>query len=149
MGKVTTNLTVTNHIDQILAERGFLTPDEIRSVELRDVLVDTGTNNLCLPADVINQLGVPLYGEVDAKLAVGLKTLKVYKEIELTIGERSGTFRCVELPPGESPLLGLIPLEDLGLEPNLQTQKLRFLPETGQETYVMVLSLAVDMANPS
>jgi hypothetical protein len=32
-----------------------------------------------------------------------------------------------------------IPLEDLGLEPDLQNQKLRVLPVEGKDTYLMVL----------
>jgi hypothetical protein len=36
-------------------------------------------------------------------------------------------------------LLGLIPLEDLGLEPDLQNQQLRALPIEGKETYLMVM----------
>jgi hypothetical protein len=42
MGKVTTKITVTNRIDQILAERGFITTDQIRSIILENVLVDIG-----------------------------------------------------------------------------------------------------------
>jgi hypothetical protein len=52
---------------------------------------------------------------------------------------REGTFNCVELPEGSDPLLGLIPLEDLGLEPDLINQKLRILPMEGKDTYLMVL----------
>ena len=48
-------------------------------------------------------------------------------------------YDCVELPTGQTPLLGLIPLEDLGLDPDLQNQKLRHLPMRGKETYVTVL----------
>jgi len=32
MGKVTATITVTNDIDQILADRGFIKPEEVRSV---------------------------------------------------------------------------------------------------------------------
>lgn len=48
MGKVTATITVTNRIDQILAERGFIPPEQVRSVTLKDVLVDTGATRLCL-----------------------------------------------------------------------------------------------------
>jgi hypothetical protein len=34
---------------------------------------------------------------------------------------------------------GLIPLEYLGLEPDLKNQKLRVLPVEGKDTYLMVL----------
>ena len=139
MGKVTVDLTVTNHIDQILAERGFIEADQIRSITLTDVLVDTGASRLCLPADVIRQLGLPLEGEVDARIAVGVQSLRVFKEVNLAACGRKGTFNCVELPEGEMPLLGLIPLEDLGLQPDLQNQQIKVLPQTGKDTYLMVL----------
>ncbi|MEO0767984.1 MAG: hypothetical protein AAFY72_00905 [Cyanobacteria bacterium J06649_4] len=35
--------------------------------------------------------------------------------------------------------VGLIPLEDLGLDPDLQNQKLRHLPTRGEDAYLMVL----------
>lgn len=65
MGKVTTTVTVANRIDQILAERGFIPATQIRSVTLDNVLVDTGATRLCLPEKIINDLGLPLQGEVD------------------------------------------------------------------------------------
>ncbi len=53
--------------------------------------------------------------------------MNVYKGLELNVEGREGTYNCVELPIGQTPLLGLIPLEDLGLEPDLQNQRLRHL----------------------
>lgn len=50
MGQVLVTLTVTNRIDQVLAERGFTSLQEVRSCKLTDVLVDTGATLLCLPA---------------------------------------------------------------------------------------------------
>ncbi|NER37357.1 MAG: hypothetical protein F6J93_25885 [Oscillatoria sp. SIO1A7] len=46
MGRVTTTIIVTDRIDEILAERGFIPTDEIRSVTLDNVLVDTGASAL-------------------------------------------------------------------------------------------------------
>ncbi|MEL7507555.1 MAG: aspartyl protease [Cyanobacteria bacterium J06554_1] len=138
MIQITVALTVTNHIDQILAERGFIGTDQIRSITLTDVPVNTGASRLCLPADVIWQLGLPLEGQVDARIAVGVQSLRVFKEVNLAVCGRQGTFNCVELPEGEMPLLGLIPLEDLGLQPDLQNQQIKVLPQTGKDTYLMV-----------
>ena len=42
MGKVTATITVTNWVDKILAERGFIDTKEVRSIILKNVLVDTG-----------------------------------------------------------------------------------------------------------
>jgi predicted aspartyl protease len=139
MGKVTTKITVTNRIDQILAERGFITADQIRSITLENVLVDTGATRLCLPEDIINQLGLVLQGEVDVKIAVGVQKVRIFRELSLSVEGREGTFNCIELPAGTDPLLGLIPLEDLGLEPDLKNQRLRLLPMEGKETYLTVL----------
>jgi hypothetical protein len=41
MGKVFTTLTVINRADQILASRGMILEEEVRSITLRNVLVDT------------------------------------------------------------------------------------------------------------
>jgi predicted aspartyl protease len=139
MGKVTTTIAITNHIDQILAERGFIPEEQIRSVTLHDVLVDTGATRLCLPRNIILDLGLPLQGEVDVKIATGIVTASIYKELHIVVEGREGLFNCIELPEGSDPLLGLIPLEDLGLEPDLTLQKLRVLPVSGKDTYLMVL----------
>lgn len=76
IGKVTTTITVTNHIDQILALRGFIPEEQVRSITLHDVLVDTGATRLCLLRNIILDLGLPLQGEVDIKIATGIETAK-------------------------------------------------------------------------
>ncbi len=139
MGKVTTTITITNQIDQTLAERGFIPAEQIRSITLHDVLVDTGATRLCLPKNIIFDLGLPLQGEVDVKIATGVQKARIFKMLNLLVEGREGTFNCIELPEGSDALLGLIPLEDLGLEPDLQNQKLRILPVEGKDTYLMVL----------
>ena len=139
LGKVTTKITITNQIDQTLAERGFIPAEQIRSITLDDVLVDTGATRLCLPKNIILDLGLPFQGEVDVKIATGLQKVRVFKMLSLSVEGREGIFNCIELPEGSDPLLGLIPLEDLGLEPDLQNQKLRVLPVEGKDTYLMVL----------
>ncbi|MEH2386152.1 MAG: hypothetical protein V7K14_10315 [Nostoc sp.] len=58
MGQVIVTLTVTNRIDQVLAQRGFISSGEVRSYTLDNVLVDTGATLLCLPASIISQLGL-------------------------------------------------------------------------------------------
>lgn len=139
MGKVTVSLTLTNLVDQALAERGFIEDEEVRSLTLDDVLVDTGATRLCLPEDVIQKLGLKLAGTIEAQTAVGSQTMSVYRGIELVVEGREGIYECVALPVGQTPLLGLIPLEDMGLEPDLQNQRLRHLPMTGKDTYLTVL----------
>jgi len=139
MGIVTTTIQVTNNVDQILATRGFIPETEVRSLQLDNVLVDTGATRLCLPKDIIRQLGLVLQGEAEVKTAVGARQVRIFKDVILSVAGRQGTYNCLELPDGEDPLLGLIPLEDLGLEPDLQHQQLRVLPMEGKDTYLMIL----------
>ena len=139
MGKVVVTLTVTNWVDQVLAERGFILTEQIRSITVNNALVDTRATRLCLPTEIIQQLGLKLTATIDAQTATGPQTVNVYEGLKLTVEGREGRYDCVELPAGQTPLLGLIPLEDLGLEPDLQNQRLRHLPVTGKETYITVL----------
>ncbi|MCC3639040.1 MAG: aspartyl protease, partial [Microcoleus sp. PH2017_37_MFU_D_B] len=49
-----------------------------------------------------------------------------------------GRFDCLELPEGVAAvLLGVIPMEELGLEPDLKNRRLRVLPMNNQQTYLM------------
>ncbi|NJM77817.1 MAG: aspartyl protease [Acaryochloridaceae cyanobacterium RU_4_10] len=139
MGKVTATITVTNQVDRILADRGFIPDNQVRSLMLENVLFDAGATRLCLPANVIDQLGLVLQEEVEVKTAVGIRKAKLYKEVILQVEGRQGVYNCMELPGGEDSLLGVIPLEDLGLEPDLQTQTLKVLPTEGKDTYLMIL----------
>ena len=139
MGKVTIPLTVINRADQILHNRGVISRDQVRSVQLRDVLVDTGATTLCLPAEMIEQLGLELLKEVEATTATGVRSVRIFQDAKISLCGREGTFECLELPGGRDPLLGVIPMEMLGLEPDLKHQTLRVLPEQSVDTYLTIL----------
>ena len=139
MGKVYTTLTITNRADQILAEAKVIETEQIRSVTLEHVLVDTGATTLCLPPEVINRLGLKLLKEVDVATAMGIGKARIFRDATITLWEREGTFECLELPGGRDALLGVIPLEALGLEPDLQNQKLKVLPSESVDTYLTIL----------
>ena len=139
MGKILTTLTITNRIDEAKASQGLITNDQVRSVTLRDVLVDTGTTTLCLPPETIAQLGLDLLKEVDVTTAAGLRTARVFQDAKISLCGREGTFECLELPGGRNPLIGVIPLEALGLELDLQHQTLKVLPSTSIDTYLTIL----------
>lgn len=139
MGKILTTLTVTNRSDESAAARGFIPADQVRSVTLKDVLVDTGATTLCLPQDTIAQLGLDLLKEVDVTTAAGLRTARVFQDAKISLCGREGTFECLELPGGRNPLIGVIPLEALGLELDLQHQTLKVLPSESIDTYLTIL----------
>jgi predicted aspartyl protease len=139
MGKVLTSLIVTNRIDQALAEDGKLPWEQVRSVTLDNVLVDTGATTLCLPADAIAQLGLKLLKEVDVSTAMGIGKARIFQDAKISLCGREGTFECLELPGGRDALLGVIPMEALGLEPDLHHQRIKVLPTESVDTYLTIL----------
>ncbi|MDB9493266.1 aspartyl protease family protein [Spirulina major CS-329] len=139
MGKIITTLTIINRIDQAKAKEGLIPAEEVRSLTLENVLVDTGATTLCLPSDAIAQLGLDLLKEVDVSTATGFSKAKIFQDARISLLGREGTFECLELPGGRDPLLGVIPLEALGIELDLKNQQLRVLPETSMDTYLTIL----------
>ena len=139
MGKVHTTLTIVNRADQVLVENGFWSEEQIRSITLKQVLVDTGATTLCLPSDLIHQLGLKLLKEVPVATATGVTSARIYQDAKICLYGREGTFECLELPGGQDALLGVIPLEMLGLEPDLKNQALRVLPTESVDTYLTIL----------
>lgn len=51
MGQIITTLTITNRIDQANARQGLIPVEQVRSLTLDRVLVDTGATKLCLPSN--------------------------------------------------------------------------------------------------
>lgn len=139
MGRIITTLVVTNRIDQGLAARGIITLDEVRSITLNNVLVDTGATTLCLPKSAIAQLGLEILKEVDVETANGIGKARIFQDAKISLLGREGTFECLELPGGGSPLLGVIPLEALGIELDLQNQQLKLLPISPTQTYLTIM----------
>ncbi|WP_445175829.1 aspartyl protease, partial [Microcoleus sp.] len=126
MGQVLTTIAVTNFIDLIMAERGFIAAEEVRSVTLDNVVVDTGATLLSLPAPIISQLGLKQVGERDVETSAGIKKGRIFAGAQIIVEGREGRFDCLELPAGVfAILLGVIPMEELGLEPDLKNRQLR------------------------
>jgi clan AA aspartic protease len=140
MGKIITSLTIINRIDQALAEQGLIPPKQIRCATLDKVLVDTGATTLCLPAEIIEQLGLKFLKEVPVEMASGIGTARIFQDAKISLFDREGTFECLELPGGSTPLLGVIPLEALGIELDLKNQCLVPLPISPTQTYLTILT---------
>lgn len=139
MGHVRTTLTITNRVDQALAERGVIRPEEVRTVTLDDVMVDTGATLLGLASDVIARLGLAHRQDRQVTTAAGVRTMRQFQDATITLHGRTGTFDCTELPAGSPALLGVIPMESLGLEPDVRNHTLRVLPEGPDESHILLL----------
>lgn len=138
MGKITTTLTITNRLDQGKAEDGLIPADQVRSITIKNVLVDTGATTLCLPQDAIAQLGLKLLKTVPVATATGIGTARIFEDAKISLMGRDATFECIELPVGGDPLLGVIPLEALGIELDLQKQALLLLPLSPTASYLRI-----------
>ena len=57
MGEVRVKVRITNSADAQAAQAGKLPPEQVRSVEA-DALVDTGAVRSCIPAPLVERLGV-------------------------------------------------------------------------------------------
>lgn len=139
MGEVIVSLTVTNRIDQVLAERGFIPKEEVRTTTLTDVLVDTGATLLCLPSLVIAELGLVEGGEARVETSAGVQKGRIFRNVDLCVENRRGTFDCLELTEVPFALLSVTPMEILGLEPGLKNRKLKVLPMNSEQTYLSIL----------
>lgn len=128
ISKVFTDITIINHDDQIHAEYENISAEQVRSLTLDNVLVSTETTILCLPADVIAKLGLRVLKEVNITTEIGIKTTRIYQDATISVCGREETFECLELPEGEDALLGLMPLEILGLKLDSKNQQLKVLP---------------------
>ncbi len=69
----------------------------------------------------------------------GVKPGRIFRDVELCIGDRLGTFDCLELIEVNYALLGVTPMEILGLEPDLKNRNLRLLPMNSEQTYLSIL----------
>ncbi|MCC7363006.1 MAG: aspartyl protease family protein [Dehalococcoidia bacterium] len=136
MGKVHTSVTITNNRDEILAQHGLLPAAEVRTITLERILIDTGADTLCLPQSLVDQLGLGVRDRLVVSTANGITEMNIHSDAHIAILGRDSVFDCIALPDGSDPLLGVIPMEWLGLEPDLANQVLRVLPRTKTSTHL-------------
>ena len=135
VGQVYAEIRIRNAEDVVVAERGFGASEEIRVLMLDRVLVDTGATHLCLPARMIDELGLRTRKEIVLLTASGQSPARLVGPAEIEIEGRTTTVDIIELPAGEQPLLGMVLMGALGLEPDLRHERLRLLPETGPQSH--------------
>jgi predicted aspartyl protease len=111
MGKVAVAAKIENLGDLIGVERGSMSPDQIRSIDVTDALVDTGATMLSMPKRLIEQLGLQPFRTRRARISAGLVDVTVYRAARLTIQGRDCVGDVSELPDDCPVLIGQVPLE--------------------------------------
>lgn len=137
LGAVAVRVEVENAADYFRQAAGDIPRARLRSLVIDQALVDTGASMRCLPQDLVDRLRLPRLHEVDAETASGMYRTAVYEEARIRVEDRTATVECVALPKVR-PLLGVIPLDQLGLEPHLANQRLRVLPEIGSGSHIRI-----------
>src|SRR5438094_3225247 len=73
MGEVRTKVELFNSADANAAAEGKLPAEKVRVIEA-DAMVDTGAVRSCIPASLLEQLGIRPYDQVTVELADGRKS---------------------------------------------------------------------------
>jgi clan AA aspartic protease len=137
-----TKVKLTNRENALLARRGLLPPERVRTLEV-DALVDTGATMLVLPAEICRTLGLGEAGRRRVRYADGRRReipwgTDLFIEI---LGRGMGCDARVETE-GTVPLIGQIPLEGLDLVVNPKTGDLMPDPESPDAPLLDLLHVA-------
>ena len=128
--EIRTRVSMWNFADEVLAQRGVISPAEVRSIDLEDALVDTGSTRLVLNQDLVRRLDLPLIGEVSVKYADDRTARKsVARGVRVEILGREAIFDAIVEEMGQT-LIGMSVLEELDLWPDPQRRELTTNPSS-------------------
>ena len=128
VGRTVEHVRVQNFVDMDKVSEGLLASDQVRTVEF-DALVDTGAAYLCLPPELIRQLGLTYSFTRSVTTANGLVTRRIFKGADITIRERNEQMSVMENNEHTPPLIGYLVLETLDFVVNPKSQQLMGNPE--------------------
>lgn len=133
MGRVLTDVTVYNLGDLFEVKRGRLPADQVRKVEVRDALVDSGATTLCLPKRLLDQLGVTPAYQQRAMTAAGERVTTMYDSVRAEIQGRIATVDPAGLPDECPVLVGQLVLEAMDWAIDMKRHRLIGNPAHGGE----------------
>ena len=133
MGKVVVSAKIENLEDLFDAEKGLITPDTVRSVEVHDALVDTGATGLLLPRSMVASLGLRPLRVRQARGLGETLPMPMFRAVRLTIQGRDCAIDVGEIGDEFPVLIGQAPLELLDWVVDLRGQRLIGNPEHGGE----------------
>ncbi len=113
MGLTYADIELINAGDIEMARRYIISDDEIKRIHV-NVLVDTGSYNLCINETIQEQLDLPFLEKRKGQLANGsIQEYDLVGPIVLKFKNRQTVCNALVLPGDNEPLLGAIPLEDM------------------------------------
>ena len=139
VGLIYASVIIENDYDVALVRRDSLRPEQVRSIVVPHILMDSGASDLVLTPAMIAALGLDVETEVLVSTPAGVATTRLFSGARATIDGRSrGIPTTIELPGGTQPLFGAIPMEVLGIQLNLSEQSYELLPENGPGTHFII-----------
>ena len=122
MSVVSTEITLINGGDVILAKRGLIKEREIREMTVQ-AIVDTGAWTIIINEETRDKLGLDDGGYGEATLADGKEELyQMAGPMEIRWKNRRFTCNALVLPDAPDILLGAYPLEGMDLTINPQRE---------------------------
>jgi clan AA aspartic protease len=129
MGLVYAEIKLINGEDITLAKRHIIGKEEIREMTI-NMLVDSGSYNLCINEIIQSQLQFPVVDKRKGETADGrIIECDVVDNVQVRFKNRATTCRAMVLPGNCEPLLGAIPMEDMDVVIHPQSQQLLVNPD--------------------
>jgi predicted aspartyl protease len=129
-GEIRAQVRLENHDDRAAFKAGRLAEKDIRAQEL-EAVVDTGAVMTLLPQDLVEALGLEIFGKAVVALADETRIeLPKAGTMTLTVAGRTMHTDCLVGPPGCEPLLGQLVMEELDLIADPAKRTLTVRPES-------------------
>ena len=122
MGHIYVDAFFHNPIDYTEFTQGRRELEGVRRVNLK-ALVDTGATFPALPEDVVEGLGLPIHGEVEAETATGRERVKLALAV-IQVEDRTAASYVIVRPRGTTPLISVVALEQMGFRVDPVTGRL-------------------------
>lgn len=139
MGKVLVPAKIENLDDLYEVHKGRLAPDQVRTLDVTDALVDTGAIGLMIPTRLLPALGLRPAYQRQGRGVSGVFTMQIYEVVQLTIQGRVCKVEVYEIPDPNPVLIGQLPLEALDWVVDTVGKRLIGNPEHGGQHIVEVL----------
>jgi predicted aspartyl protease len=140
MGKLVVSAKIENLFDVESRERGLLSDEQVRSVEVADALIDTGATGLLMPKRLIDALGLRAYRTRRSRTIAGIVENTIYTAVRLTVQGRDCLSDVMEVTDDLPVIIGQVPIELMDWVIDLKGQRLIGNPEHGGEHMSEVLS---------
>jgi predicted aspartyl protease len=119
MGRVAVSAMIESLEDLYRVQRNELSPDQVRRIEVKEALVDTGATGLSLPRALVQQLGLLPLRARRAVTTAGIREIPKFGAVRLLVQGRDCVCDVQEVDDAWPVQIGQVPLElmDLVVDP--------------------------------